>query len=55
MELILKLVSDKHSSEDKDTASQSDSDTVDVTDTDFTQCTVNTNRSTPHQYRLFPN
>jgi hypothetical protein len=54
MELILKLVSDKHSSKDKDIAAQSDSDTGDVTDTNFTQCTDNTNRGTPHQYRLFP-
>ena len=54
MELVLNLVSDKHSSEDKDIASQSDRDTDDVTDTKFTQCTDSTNRGTPCQYRLFP-
>jgi len=54
MELILNFVCDKHSSEDKDIAAESDRDTDDVTDTKFTQCTDNTNRGTPCQYRLFP-
>jgi len=54
MELVLNLVSDKHSSEDKDIAAQSNRDTDDVTDTKFTQCTDSTNRGTPCQYRLFP-